>query len=119
MGFGITEDASHPTRLDPHGGSELRDVSVTVLAQDAENCQRLYDNGWGCSDAASEEPGSNFDHQLCAGALAQQTERDTCSGDSGGPVIDTAGIQVGIVSYGGGPRGNSGPGRMCGDMDYP
>lgn len=119
MGFGITESDFSPTYLSAFSAHELRDVSISVLSQDATNCQRLYDNGWGCSDPASEEPATNLDHQICAGALTSQTERDTCSGDSGSPMIDSAGVQVGIVSYGGGPGGNSGPGRMCGDKDYP
>jgi len=119
MGFGVTESDFDATRLSAFAGTELRDVSITVLPQHAENCQLLYDNGWGCSDTASEEAATNLDHQICAGALAGQTERDTCSGDSGSPMIDASGVQVGIVSYGGGPGGNSGPGRMCGDKDYP
>jgi len=119
MGFGITEISGNKAIISPFSGTELREVSVTVLAQDAENCQKLYDNGWGCSDKASEEPATNLDHQICAGVPAQESERDTCSGDSGGPMIDSSGVQVGIVSYGGGPGGNSGPGRVCGDRDYP
>jgi len=119
MGFGITESALNHEVISQIPGTELREVSVTVLAQDAENCKRLYDNGWGCSDPASEASASNLDHQICAGALPQDSERDTCSGDSGGPMIDASGMQVGIVSYGGGPSGNSGPGRECGDRDYP
>jgi len=119
MGFGVTERSGNKALISMTPGSELREVSVTVLSQDAANCQKLYDNGWGCSDDASEEPALNLDHQICAGALAQETERDTCSGDSGGPMIDSKGVQVGIVSYGGGPKGFSGPGRECGDRDYP
>jgi len=119
MGFGVTERSGNHALISTVPGSELREVSVTVLSQDAANCRKLYDNGWGCSDDASEEAASNLDHQLCAGALPQETERDTCSGDSGGPMIDSRGVQVGIVSYGGGPQGDSGPGRECGDRDFP
>jgi hypothetical protein len=45
---------------------------------------------------------------LCAGHA--QPNRDSCSGDSGGPLLDKAtGEQVGIVSFG----------RGCGDPDFP
>lgn len=119
MGFGITESSYLQTSISFQPSTSLREVSISVLAQDAANCQRVYDNGWGCSDSASEEAATNLEHQICAGALASQTERDTCAGDSGSPMIDGSGVQVGIVSYGGGPGGNHGPGRECGDRDYP
>lgn len=118
MGFGVTESVSDPQSLGSTS-SELREVNVHVLAQDSPGCARVYAKGWGCSDQASEGKATNLGQQLCAGALPDQTERDTCAGDSGSPVIDSAGVQVGIVSYGGGPGGNSGPGRSCGDRDYP
>ncbi|KAJ8953244.1 hypothetical protein NQ318_015824, partial [Aromia moschata] len=52
-------------------------------------------------------PGGIVDHMLCAG----QTNRDSCSGDSGGPLMINNGkwTQVGIVSWGIG----------CGKGQYP
>lgn len=124
IGFGDTEQqasAGTEANIEIIGGpsSKLREVTLAVLGKDAENCQRVFKGGFGCSDEFSEGEAKNLDQQLCAGA-ANQPERDTCAGDSGSPMLDGQGRQVGIVSYGGGPGGiQSGPARDCGDPDYP
>lgn len=48
-----------------------------------------------------------YDNFLCAGHVAGG--RDTCAGDSGGPILSTQGIQVGVTSHGIG----------CGRKAYP
>lgn len=118
-GFGLTEDSLDNTAVSFTTSTSLRKVDVTVLAQDSENCGRLYAGGWGCSDDASSAPATNLDMQICAGDRTDR-DRDACAGDSGSPVLDKSGIQVGLVSYGGGPGEKmQGPGRICGDPSYP
>jgi secreted trypsin-like serine protease len=119
MGFGLTEEADNPTRISRDSSEVLRRVGVTVLAQDSENCARIYSGGWGCSDSDSEAAAQNLDMQVCAGTV-NGPDHDACAGDSGSPVVDASGVQVALVSYGGGPGEKmSGPGRMCGDPSYP
>lgn len=119
MGFGLTEDAMDSESVGFASSTSLRKVDVTVEAQDSENCQRMYSGGWGCSDDASTASATNLDMQICAGSVSGP-DRDACAGDSGSPVIDRSGIQVGLVSYGGGPGEKmSGPGKICGDPNYP
>jgi secreted trypsin-like serine protease len=97
----------------------LREVSLTVFPDDSAGCTRVYAGGYGCSDEYSEGEASNKEQQLCAGA-PDDPPRDTCAGDSGSPMLNEAGVQVGIVSYGGGPGSQaSGPKRMCAAPDYP
>jgi len=116
MGFGLKEEDQDKTTISFASSRDLRKVDVTVLAQDSENCKRIYSGGWGCSDPASEGAAENLDMQVCA----IDTDKDACAGDSGSPVVDTSGVQVALVSYGGGPGQNmQGPGRICGDKSYP
>lgn len=118
IGFGMQESEGDRTTI---GGAShfLRQVSVAVLQQDSPQCSRVYAGGYGCSDELSEGPATNLEMQFCAG-VSGSPPRDACGGDSGSPVLDAAGAQVGIVSYGGGPGSKlSGPGRECGDPDYP
>lgn len=56
-------------------------------------------------------------NMICAGALTAGSTTDTCTGDSGGPMVvptPSGFVQVGIVSFG----GTSG-GPVCGDPDAP
>merc|ERR1719223_1403289 len=99
----------------------MREADLTILPDDHPGCASVYAGGFGCSDSASEGLANNKDQQLCAGVAADDTgeERDTCSGDSGSPMLNQQGVQVGIVSYGGGPGEQmSGPNRICASPDY-
>lgn len=117
VGFGLVESEDRTVIGDP--SRDLRMVGLTVLGQDIQDCERVFKGGYGCSDQFSEDEAKNKHQQICVGAN-NYPERDTCSGDSGSPLIDAHGVQVGIVSYGGGPGSAvSGPGRECGDPEYP
>lgn len=118
VGFGLMENPADRTFIGAPATS-LREVNVSVLQQDGTNCARVYAGGFGCSDEQSEGKAINRNQQLCAGA-DNFPERDTCSGDSGSPLVDSSGRQVGLVSYGGGPGNKlSGRGRACADPEYP
>lgn len=76
---------------------ELREVTVNIW--DNKECKDTYGNA---------APGGIMDHMLCAG----QKGKDSCSGDSGGPMQIGSGpawTQIGIVSWGIG----------CGKSHYP
>eukprot|EP00929_Paragymnodinium_shiwhaense_P029297 TRINITY_DN16816_c0_g1_i2.p1 TRINITY_DN16816_c0_g1~~TRINITY_DN16816_c0_g1_i2.p1 ORF type:complete len:331 (+),score=58.60 TRINITY_DN16816_c0_g1_i2:204-1196(+) len=118
LGFGVKETTGNSSVLGSPA-SRLRQATIHVQRDDAAGCATVYAGGFGCSDKASEGAAQNYGHQMCGGTN-DGTFRDSCAGDSGGPVLDTHGVQVGIVSYGGGPDGaNFGPGRSCGDPNYP
>lgn len=76
------------------------EISVTSL----ENCRRIYAN----------TPALLNDRQLCAGG---QNRRDSCGGDSGGPLqrIDSLNDDVRFVQYG---VVSFGP-RLCGQEGFP
>lgn len=119
MGHGLIEDKHDPQTISWDHPEELRQVSVSVLAKGTDACKRVFAGGYGCSDEHSEAPATHLEQQLCA-AATDQPERDTCAGDSGSPMVDAAGTQVAVVSYGGGPGGRMrGPGRICADPQYP
>lgn len=118
VGFGLTETADNPQVI---GGapSSLHEVTVSVLPQDSEDCNRIFAGGYGCSDELSEAKATNRDQQVCAGTN-NGSDKDACAGDSGSPMVNANGVQVAIVSYGGGPgEKKQGPGRTCGDPRYP
>jgi len=118
IGYGLTQSARDPTLI-ADTSTHLRQAHVQVLPQHSSQCVRIFSGGWGCSDQFSEGLASNKHQQLCAGATVEPL-RDTCAGDSGSPMLDASGVQVAIVSYGGGPGSKSqGPGRSCGDPNYP
>lgn len=130
MSFGITELLNTEGQtLDPDVVSKtpsrnVRDVTLYVLsAKENEHCQQVFEGGYGCTDDAnSMGEGTHEYQQFCAGD-PQHQGGDTCSGDSGSPVIhilpDGKMAQIGIVSYGGGPGGTSGADRICGSMEFP
>lgn len=74
-------------------------MEVTVKIWDNPTCKDTYGNA---------APGGIMDHMLCAG----QKGKDSCSGDSGGPMQIGSGstwTQIGVVSWGIG----------CGKSHYP
>jgi len=74
-------------------------LEMTVKIWDNAKCKNTYGNA---------APGGIMDHMLCAG----EQGRDSCSGDSGGPMQAGTGdhwTQIGIVSWGIG----------CGKSHYP
>jgi hypothetical protein len=90
IGFGTTTTA--------HFAPPEYLLAVDVYPVDPETCVRQYD----------ETTPINPDNMLCAGHSLPN--RDSCHGDSGGPLLDKAtGEQVGIVSFG----------KGCGDTDFP
>lgn len=118
IGFGLTESSSEPTVISQSPSKSMREAKVTILPDEHAGCRSVYAGGYGCSDEFSEGAARNISQQLCAGA-SDDPPRDTCSGDSGSPMLDSKGVQVGIVSYGGGPGEKmSGPGRICADPNY-
>lgn len=118
IGFGLRERPDDPQTISDTTPSEMREAKLTIFADDYRACDLVYAGGYGCSDDASESPATHKDQQLCAGAT-DEPERDTCSGDSGSPMLDKDGVQIGIVSYGGGPgKKMRGDGRICADPKY-
>ncbi|MCP4682123.1 MAG: serine protease [Desulfobacterales bacterium] len=85
IGFGATQKNGYGRT------NELLQVSVPIVTN--EECRRAEDtNGYGATIT---------DNMVCAGLIAGG--RDSCFGDSGGPLMITDGagwMQVGIVSFG-------------------
>jgi len=112
MGWGTTEGGS--------ASSELREAEVDVI--DFSECKNKYDSlseaneklcsdwGMGCSFGRLNES-----IMFCAGRTEGGTTYDSCTGDSGGPIVKLSAdnnmndVQVGVVSFGEG----------CGNPDYP
>ena len=90
VGFGSIDDLGN---VYP---SVLHQVTTRVVNQ--QFCSRQYLQEYG-SPVPSETA-------FCAG----DADRDSCFGDSGGPLLDETGAQVGITSYGN---------TRCADPDYP
>lgn len=121
LGYGDMEASKSPLTI---GGPSpfLRQAQVSLWDAQIESCSKVFAGGFGCSDKASEAAGARPEMQFCAG---NEQRVDTCSGDSGSPVLaqqtlDQGGsrlVQVGIVSYGGGPNTTST--NECGDPAWP
>ncbi|GKY93481.1 hypothetical protein MPSEU_000315600 [Mayamaea pseudoterrestris] len=97
-GFGVTSEGG--TSLT----SALRKVTVPYIAP--ATCDASY----GPRNTAIE---------MCAGPLTGG--KDSCSGDSGGPLFDSDGLQVGVVSWGDGCARANRPGvyaRVSGATDW-
>lgn len=123
LGFGLTEafNPHAPDVISTETSQVLREVQLSVFSQDDDGCKHVYDHGYGCSDDASMAPAERLTEQFCAGDPTG-AGKDTCSGDSGSPVLvkkeNGQLVQVGIVSYGGGPGGESGITRECGSRSF-
>lgn len=97
IGFGYTSEFA---QSEPY---YLRKVNVPYV--DTATCG--YDLGESLNGAL----------ELCAGT----TGKDSCEGDSGGPLMDSHGVQVGVVSYGAGCAEPGRPGvyaRVSGAIDW-
>jgi len=85
----------------------LREVDVPFVPDDQ------------CVDHWAEERVTiDTEVMLCAGG---EEDRDSCDGDSGGPLLDSDGVQVGIVSFGGACGQGGWPGvysRVSGAIDW-
>jgi secreted trypsin-like serine protease len=97
MGFGTTSFL---------GESSDELLKVNVEAMPYNECSVLYDD---------------IDEQsmICAGV--DEGGKDSCSGDSGGPIVDANGVLVGVVSWGSGCAEANKPGvyaRVSGDLDW-
>jgi trypsin len=103
MGFGYTSE-------DGAASLTLRGVDLTTTSHFACTMSYLLVN------RITES------NMLCAGGAADDGDEDSCSGDSGGPLISaTTGKQVGIVSYGLGCARPNTPGvyaRVIGGMPF-
>ena len=91
LGWGEIQDGSYP--------NALRTVDLEIAANPGAACG---------SYGGSYDP----DSMLCATGLSGRNTKDTCSGDSGGPLFSTAGGTfrlVGLTSWG----------NDCGLRDYP
>jgi len=109
-----------PVCLAQQGGPKYQDRTATVVGWGSlkengpqpnilqEVTVRIWDNKV-CKDTyGPAAPGGIMDHMLCAG----QKGKDSCSGDSGGPMQIGSGdtwTQIGVVSWGIG----------CGKSHYP
>lgn len=60
-------------------------MTVDVYAVSHTECADAYPNGW------VHEPS-----MFCAADF----KKDSCFGDSGGPILDESGVQIGTVSWG-------------------
>jgi trypsin len=78
MGFGLLDEGDY------YGSMVLQEVNVNAVPHVICNAQY---NGEIVEDA-----------MLCAGVPG--SGKDSCQGDLGGPIIDSNGVQVGIVSWG-------------------
>lgn len=119
IGYGMTESKTNPTVLEDSATVQLVHAQVVVQSQTTSPCKTVYAGGYGCSDSHSEGAAKNLEQQFCAAAVKEPLT-DSCPGDSGAPVLDSSGTQIGLVSYGGGPgEATSGPNRMCGNPLFP
>jgi len=118
IGFGLRESLHDRMTISATPPADMREANLTIYEDSFAACSSVYAGGYGCSDSHSEGAAMHKETQLCAGAR-DDPQRDTCSGDSGSPMLDKNGVQIGIVSYGGGPGYKmSGDGRICADPNF-
>jgi secreted trypsin-like serine protease len=110
IGFGVTvPGGGNPSEDDPLGGNETTLKKVNVPLYDRETCRKNY------ADAAPDGGGLTVNEDnICAGYAKEGfEEKDSCAGDSGGPLFytkDNTRYQVGVVSWGS---------QRCAEPDFP
>jgi trypsin len=82
IGFGVTEFNNAATLQ-----YALRKVDINIYPD--ERCEEIY---------TAPTKDYDFSVNICSGTVAGG--KDSCGGDSGGPLLTTNNLQVGIVSYG-------------------
>ena len=129
VGWGMTEDEKYPrhlleTDLDVVANAEcnigIKAIYAAAVKSSVADLARQYRLKPGESDRIADELAAGLvdpltDAMLCAGIKAGG--RDSCYGDSGGPLLATeAGrpVQIGIVSWGEGPSDSE---VKCGHAD--
>ena len=80
IGFGVVDE------WDFYDSQTLQEVTVNTIPH--QQCHEQYLYGW---------PSVNKVTMLCAGT--EEGGKDTCIGDSGGPLLNANGTQVGITSW--------------------
>ncbi|HZY48557.1 MAG TPA: serine protease [Devosia sp.] len=129
VGWGMTEDEKYPrhlleTDLDVVANAEcnigIKAIYAAAVKSSVADLARQYRLKPGESDRIADELAAGLvdpltDAMLCAGI--KTGGRDSCYGDSGGPLLATeAGrpVQIGIVSWGEGPSDSE---VKCGHAD--
>lgn len=120
MGYGEHESPHNKSLVEDAHAPYMREVSLTLLDKTSTECSAVMAGGYGCDGTASLGAATNHDQQLCAGPK-QNPWGDACRGDTGAPMLDPNGKGIAVLSYGGGPNTGvlTGPGRECGDPNYP
>jgi secreted trypsin-like serine protease len=129
VGWGMTEDGDYPRNLMTSDIKVVPNASCnagikTIYSADLKQAVKDLGTRYGISSDAAERIGDELSQQIsdpltdtmvCAGV--QTGARDTCYGDSGGPLIATLNgrrTQIGIVSWGEGPSDDD---VKCGHAD--
>jgi secreted trypsin-like serine protease len=129
VGWGMTEDEKYPrhlleTELDVVANAQcnvgIKAIYAAAVKTSVAELARQYRLKPGEGDRIGAELAAGLadpltDAMLCAGIKAGG--RDSCYGDSGGPLLATENgspVQVGIVSWGEGPAGSE---VKCGHAD--
>ncbi|KAL7297639.1 hypothetical protein TKK_0009307 [Trichogramma kaykai] len=74
---------------------EVNDLRLAIRKiSDFDQCQREY-----LEYAIKESNGTDVDHVIDHGMICSVGYQYSCKGDSGGPVVDERGVQVGVVSF--------------------